>query len=133
MKNSITLLVVDDEALVRQLVEKILLKEGYVVLTAGDGAEALEMLKHEKIDIVVSDIKMPNMNGFELLQTAKKAHPSLAFVIMTGFGDTYSVKDALLLGADEYITKPFKTSDLALVVERTYWRVLSAQQTTAAK
>jgi DNA-binding NtrC family response regulator len=65
------------------------------------------------------------LNGFELLKIVKKDYPNIGMIMMTAYGDTYTVKDALLLGADEYITKPFKSHEISLVVERAYWRILS--------
>lgn len=131
MKKSISILVVDDESMMRSLLTKILSREGYNILTAEDGVQAMEMLGREKIDIVLSDIKMPRMNGFELLKHIKEEFPSTGVIIMTAFGDTYTVKDALLLGADEYIAKPFKSYEISLVVERAYWRLLSSMGQTA--
>jgi DNA-binding NtrC family response regulator len=125
MKNSITILVVDDESMMRKLLAKILSREGYNVITAESGTEALETLNKQKVHIVISDMKMPEMNGFELLRSIKKEHPDTGVIIMTNYGDTYTVKDALLLGADEYITKPFKSFEVSLIVERAYWRILS--------
>ncbi len=131
MKSSVSILVVDDEEMMRNLLERILSREGYKIKTAEDGLQALEVLKSEKIDIIISDMKMPRMNGFELLNVVKKEYPDIGVIIMTAYGDTYTVKDALLLGADEYITKPFKSYEISLVVERAYWRILSASgQTT---
>ena len=131
MKSSISILIVDDESTMRGLLEKILAREGYQMYTAGNGVEALEHLSERKFDIVISDMKMPKMGGLELLKRIKKVYPGVGVIIMTAYGDTYSVKDALLLGADEYITKPFKSYEISLVVERAYWRILSAGQTTA--
>ena len=125
MKNAITILVVDDELMMRKLLTKILSREGYNVLTAQDGAEALDIIRKETVNIVISDMKMPKMNGFELLRLVKKDYPAIGMIIMTAYGDTYTVKDALLLGADEYITKPFKSFEVSLIVERAYWRILS--------
>ncbi len=130
MKQSISILVVDDELMMRKLVEKILSRDGFQVTLASDGNEALAILAQKKVDIVISDIKMPGLNGFELLQAVKKEYPSIAVIMMTAYGDTYSVKDALLLGADEYVTKPFRSQEIALMVERTYWRILSGQKQT---
>lgn len=130
MKSSISILLVDDEQIMRDLLQKILDREGYRILTAEDGAMACEILKREPIDIVVTDMKMPRMNGFELLEIIKQKHPSVGVIIMTAYGDTYTVKDALLLGADEYITKPFKSYEISLVVERAYWRILSQTDQT---
>ncbi len=125
MKSSISILVVDDEEMMRTLLSKILQRDGYNILTAEDGAHALELLQSEKIDLVISDVKMPRMSGFDLLKHIKEEHPKIGVIIMTAYGDTYTVKDALLLGADEYITKPFKSFEISLVVERAYWRLLS--------
>jgi len=125
MKNSITILVVDDELMMRNLLEKILMRDGYNIITAENGQDALEVLQRDKIDIVISDMKMPEMNGFDLLKIIKKEYPRIGMIMMTAYGDTYTVKDALLLGADEYITKPFKSFEVSMIVERAYWRLLS--------
>ena len=126
MKSSISILIVDDEEMMRNLLDRILSREGYKIRSAEDGVAALEVLKEERVDIIISDMKMPRMNGFELLKIVKKEYPKIGVIIMTAYGDTYTVKDALLLGADEYITKPFKSYERSLVVERAYWRILSA-------
>ncbi|TET95640.1 MAG: response regulator [Candidatus Zixiibacteriota bacterium] len=126
MKSSVSILIVDDEEMMRTLLNRILSREGYKIRSAEDGVVALEVLKAEKFDIIISDMKMPRMDGFELLKIVKKEYPKIGVIIMTAYGDTYTVKDALLLGADEYITKPFKSYEISLVVERAYWRILSA-------
>jgi DNA-binding NtrC family response regulator len=126
MKSSTSILVVDDELVMRDLLVKILSREVYRIDSVEDGVAALEYLKKQSVDLVISDMKMPRMDGLELLSAIKKNHPEIGVIIMTGFGDTYTVKDALLLGADEYITKPFKSFEISLVVERAYWRMLSA-------
>jgi len=129
MKNSITILVVDDELMMRNLMEKILVRDGYNVITAENGEAAIKILKSQKVNIVISDMKMPQMNGFDLLKMVKKEYPDIGMIMMTAYGDTYTVKDALLLGADEYITKPFKSFEVSMVVERAYWRILSSTNT----
>lgn len=126
MKSSVSILIVDDEEMMRILLNRILSREGYKIRSAEDGVVALEVLKTERFDIIISDMKMPRMNGFELLKIVKNEYPKIGVIIMTAYGDTYTVKDALLLGADEYITKPFKSYEISLVVERAYWRILSA-------
>ena len=125
MKSSVSILIVDDEQMMRNLLEKILIREGYKILSAGNGVEALEILQSSRVDMVISDIKMPRMNGFDLLKVLKEEYPEIGVIMMTAYGDTYTVKDALLLGADEYITKPFKSHEISLVVERAYWRLVS--------
>ena len=133
MKSEISILIVDDESTMRNLLEKILAREGYQMYSLGDGQAALEYLNSNHVDIVISDMKMPKMDGFELLKNIKEHHPGVGVIIMTAYGDTYTVKDALLLGADEYITKPFKSYEISLVVERAYWRILSSGHQTATE
>ena len=126
MKRNITILVVDDEPMMRTLVEKILARQGFSIHTAENGQHALEILEQVNPDIVISDVKMPKLDGFGLLKAVKEKLPNVGMIMMTAYGDTYTVKDALLLGADEYVTKPFKSHEISLVVERVYWRILSA-------
>ncbi len=132
MKDKVTILVVDDEPMMRDLLAKILARDGYRVLAAEDGVAALEVLDKEEVAIVLSDLKMPRMDGFELLKRVKRNYPRVGTVMMTSYGDTYTIKDALLLGADEYVTKPFKNHEISLVVERAYWRLLSEKSETGA-
>lgn len=133
MKNEIAILIVDDEATMRNLLGKILAREGYQMHSVCDGQAALDYLNDHQVDIVVSDMKMPEMDGLELLKYIKQLHPGVGVIIMTAYGDTYTVKDALLLGADEYITKPFKSYEISLVVERAYWRILSSDRQVTAE
>ncbi len=128
MKNGISILVVDDEPMLRDLLTKILTREGFRVDAAVDGEEAVEKMNREQYKLVVSDIEMPRMNGFELLKIIKRDFPETAVIMMTAFGDSSSVKDCLVLGADEYITKPFKSFEINLVVERAYWRLMSSRR-----
>jgi DNA-binding NtrC family response regulator len=133
MKSTVAILVVDDEPMMRHLLEKILTRDGYKVFTAEDGQAALDVLATEKLSIVISDIKMPNVNGFDLLKIVKKQYPRVGVIMMTAYGDTYTVKDALLLGADEYITKPFKSFEISLIVERVYWRLTAEAREASAE
>ncbi|MCP4568330.1 MAG: response regulator [FCB group bacterium] len=125
MKGKIAILVVDDEKTLRDLLYKILTKEGYTVETAIDGQDALDKLRKKEYQLLLSDVKMPRLNGFELLKIVKQESPHLGVIMMTAFGDSFTVKDALLLGADEYITKPFKSFEINLIIERAYWRLQS--------
>ena len=133
MRDKITILVVDDEPMMRDLLAKILIRDGYRVLISEDGVAALEVIEKEDVAIVLSDLEMPRMSGFDLLKKVKNEYPQIGMVMMTSYGDTYTVKDALLLGADEYITKPFKNHEISLVVERVYWRLLSEKHETGAE
>lgn len=126
----IRVLVVDDEELVRKLMSKMLQKAGMEVLTAQSGEEALSVLEENSCNVVVSDVRMAGLSGFDLLKQVKAQHQDTAFVVMTGYADSFSIKDALLQGADEYIIKPFKNDEMTLVIERAYWRIQSYRQQT---
>jgi DNA-binding NtrC family response regulator len=128
MKENIKILVVDDETIMRNLLLKILEQEGYRTTLASSSAEALEKLETEQYELVLSDVKMPESNGFDLLKEIKARWPKTAVIMMTGYGDAYTVKEALMLGADEYITKPFKSHEISLIVERAYWRQLATNK-----
>jgi DNA-binding NtrC family response regulator len=126
----VRVLVVDDEEFMRKLMTNILHKAGMQVLTAQNGGEALKVLQEQGCDIVVSDVQMVGMSGLDLLKHVKAQYPDTAFVVMTAYADSFSIKDALLQGADEYITKPFKNHEVTLVVERAYWRIQSNRRQT---
>lgn len=131
MKKDVSILVVDDEEMLRDILARILVKEGYTIDMAEDGEDALEKLRNKRYNLLILDIKMPRMNGFELLKIARKEYPDIGVIMMTAYDDTYTVKDALLLGADEYITKPFKSFEINLIVERAYWRIISSRKDVA--
>lgn len=126
----VRVLVVDDEEFMCTLMTRILCKAGMEVLAAESGEEALRMLQENGCDVVVSDVRMGGMSGLDLLKQVKVQYPNIAFVVMTGYADSYTIKDALLQGADEYITKPFKTQEATLIVERAYWRIQSNRKQT---
>ena len=133
MKNNISILVVDDEETLRNILVKILAKEGYQVDTAENVEDALEKLRQHQYNLMISDIKMPRVNGFELLKTVKQEYPNIWVIMMTAYGDSFTIKDALLLGADEYVTKPFKSFEINLIVERAYWRLLSTRRVASTE
>lgn len=118
MKEELKVLVVDDEEMLRNLLARILEREGYSVSTASGGKQALGFLEKSDFQIMVSDVKMPEMSGFELLKEAKQKYPRLAVVMMTAFGDDGTIKEAMNLGADGYVAKPFKSHDLTSEVQR---------------
>ena len=124
MKENVKILVVDDEAVMRNLLLKILEQEGYQITLSGSYNEAIELLENRDFELVLSDVKMPGRGGFDLLKEIKNRWPNTAVIMMTAYGDAYTVKEALMLGADEYITKPFKSHEISLIVERAYWRLV---------
>jgi DNA-binding response OmpR family regulator len=128
MKSSLHILVVDSDATMRGLLEKTLVRDGYNVRTAEDGEEALTSIRQEPVDIVVADMKLPRLSGLELLRIVRREAKDIGIVLTAARGDLHAVKDALLLGADEYIVRPFKSPEVSLVVDRVYWRIISEQR-----
>jgi DNA-binding NtrC family response regulator len=116
------ILVVDDDPDIRHTIAAILKKRGLMVVVAADGPAALEYLQNHKTRLVLCDIEMPKMNGLDILEIIKARFPDLPVIIMTGYGDIYSVREALFRGADEYITKPFTAQELTTVLECLPWR-----------
>ncbi len=113
------LLVVDDEEDVRRAFMEVLEQNGsYQLFEAEDGIEAMEILGKQEVDLVISDVRMPRMDGIALLQEIKKLRPDLPVIIMTSFGGDIGVK-VLSLGADDIVTRPFKVDEFELRIERT--------------
>lgn len=107
-------LVVDDEDLVRNLVVTFLSKLGHSCLTAVDGVDALDKLKGNKIDVVITDIKMPNMDGITLTSEILTQYPDLPIMVMTAFEQEHSAGIAISAGAREFIKKPFSLDEFAI-------------------
>ena len=101
------ILVVDDEMIVRDSLRDTLFEEGFTVKAAESGARALEMLAAESFDLMLSDIKMPGMDGVELIKAAKAAHPNLCVLMMTAYATVETAVEAMKIGALDYLVKPF--------------------------
>ena len=110
------ILVVDDEQSMTQFLGIVLRKEGYQVTTVNSGREALERVKADHFDVVITDIKMPGMDGIQLLQGIKKVDATLPVVIMTAYASQQSAIDAVNLGAFQYLIKNAKNDEIKLVV-----------------
>jgi two-component system response regulator PilR (NtrC family) len=113
------LLIADDEKGYRDVLRVIFEDQGHSVQTANDGRQALAHLKKQKCDVVISDVRMPDMDGIELLRAAREFYPEIGIVIMTAFGTIDTAREAFKLGADDFITKPFNNEELKLIVGRT--------------
>ncbi len=111
-------LVVDDERNYLFVLEDLLIDEGYNVLTASSGTEALELLRNQKVDAVLSDIKMPGMNGIELLERIFANDPGLPVILMTAFAEVDQAVSAMKKGAIDHIQKPFDNDDIKRAVAR---------------
>jgi len=108
-----SVLVVDDEKYIRKILIKIARQKGFDVAEASDGLEAINILNTTHFDIVISDIKMPELNGFELIKKVKEEHQNTKVLIISGYGKEISKKEVQGCGADCYITKPFKNKEIA--------------------
>jgi CheY-like chemotaxis protein len=109
-----TILVVDDEELMRYLVVSYLSKLGHSCLTAVDGVDALDKLKKNKIDAVITDIKLPNMDGMALTSEISRQYPDLPIMVMTAFDGEYSEGEVISVGAREFLKKPFTLDEFAV-------------------
>jgi two-component system response regulator PilR (NtrC family) len=109
-------LVVDDEQSMRELLAIVLRREGYEVLLAHNGRTALELLRKGPIDLLISDIKMPDMSGVDVLRAAKQADPDVLGIMITAFASTDSAVEAMRLGACDYLSKPFDVDLLRMKV-----------------
>ncbi len=116
-------LIVDDDPLVCATFAAILKEEGYQTHCAASGAEALELLRHETFDVMLCDIFMPGQSGLELLKTVTAAYPDMPVILVTGHASIAMARDALHLGASDFITKPCTPGDLPIVVERNLTRL----------
>lgn len=113
-----TILVVDDEPNIRRVLEAVLAKDGYTVLTAENGKKGLDVLSSQSaIDVLISDLIMPDINGVELLAAAKEINPNLPVLMITAHGTIKSAVDAMKLGALDYIPKPFDLDEIKIVVK----------------
>jgi DNA-binding response OmpR family regulator len=109
-------MVVDDDSNIRELIRLILKKEGFEVLEASDGVDALAKLENNKVDLIVLDIMMPNMDGWEFCREARKFW-DLPILMLTAKGETSQKVKGFELGADDYLTKPFEPAELTARVK----------------
>jgi DNA-binding NtrC family response regulator len=114
-----TLLIADDEKGYRDVLTAIFEDQGHVVHTATNGRLALERIKEQPCDVVISDVRMPDMDGIQFLRAARECYPDIGIVLMTAFGTIDTAREAFKLGADDFITKPFNNEELKLIVART--------------
>ncbi len=113
-----TILIVEDEPKMRRLLEISLGEEGHTVYTAAEGEAGLKCLRREAIDLVVTDLKLPGMNGLEFLQEAKRLDAGLPIVVMTAYGSVETAVDAMKAGASDYVLKPFTMAEMKLVIRK---------------
>lgn len=114
------ILIVDDEENTRIGLTKLLTQEGFEVESAADGSEALDYLSQKKVNLVISDIKMPNMNGLEFLRELSRKFPSTNVIMITAYGGVESYLEAMNLGAYEYLHKPVRLDELRSVMKKIF-------------
>jgi len=118
MLNQRSILVVDDEEALRTVLSSELSSEGYLVDTASDGDEAITILQGKSFDLVLLDIKMPRVDGFEVLKFIKKTNPAMKVIMLTAFADLKNAIESKKLGAEDFISKPYDLVDLLTTIER---------------
>jgi DNA-binding NtrC family response regulator len=112
------ILIVEDEAKMRRLLELNLGEDGFTTFSAGDAESGLKLLREHAIDLVVTDLKLPGMNGLEFLQTVKRQSAAMPVVVMTAFGSVETAVEAMKAGASDYVLKPFSLTEMRMVIRK---------------
>ena len=118
MADKSRILVVDDEEALRTVLSSELVSAGYDVATASDGDEAITTVQNSKFDLVLLDIKMPKVDGFEVLKFLKKNIPAVKVIMLTGFADLKNAIESKKHGAEDFVSKPYDLVDLLTTIER---------------
>jgi two-component system, NtrC family, response regulator PilR len=121
-KREFHILVVDDDEIVREAISSLLSEEGYAVLSAKDGIDAISILRVEDMDLVITDLRMPGADGDAVLKYAVKNDPDIVVVILTAYGTLDTALNSIKDGAYDYLTKPFKIQEIILLVEKVFRR-----------
>ncbi len=112
------LLIVDDEQSYRQLLSLVFQSEGHIVQTAASGQEAIEILQKDPFQVLISDVRLPDMDGIQVLRLAREAQPDLGIVMITAFATVEIAREAFKLGADDFVQKPFDIEELKAIVRK---------------
>ena len=113
-----SILLVDDDQEFRKAMKKMFERSGYSVTLAADGQEALNILSEDTFDLIISDLRMPNLNGMQLMEELKKKGVKIPVIFITAFGEVESYMDLMNLGAFEYINKPVKGQEILNVARK---------------
>ena len=133
MSDPATLLVADDDPGLRESLERTLTREGYRVVLASDGRAALERVQAGGVDLIVTDLKMPGLNGLELLRAAKAIMPDVDVILLTAFGTVEEAVKAMKDGAYDFLTKPFRREQLIKLIDKALERRDLIEQNRALK
>ena len=118
MDQEFVVLVVEDKKAMADMLAKTLAAEGYSAVTASSAEEGLDRASRERIDLVLTDLKLPGMTGLEMLRILKEKRPFLPVIMMTAFGSIETAVEAVKAGAYDFLTKPFDTSHLLVLIEK---------------
>ena len=113
-----TVLVVDDEPSNRVTLERLLARDGFHVLHAESGREAMEQLRRHSVDVVLTDLKMPGMSGLDLLKAVRTLDPDIEVVVMTAYGTVEAAVEAMKEGAYDFVSKPLKRLELLTTLRK---------------
>jgi DNA-binding NtrC family response regulator len=113
-----TILIVEDEAKMQRLLELNLSEEGYTTRTASDAETGLNLLRQERVDVVLTDLRLPGMDGLEFLQAVKRVNAAVPVVVMTAYGTVETAVEAMKAGASDYILKPFSMEEIKLILRK---------------
>ena len=127
MARCIRILIVDDEPDVLDLLGTFLAESGLEPVTCSSAEEALQILQTHPFDLILTDVRMAEMSGFELLKIVRAQYPAMAIIIMTAYESEFPMSKALGAGADGYLSKPFSLKSLSLLFEEAYWKAISRQ------
>ena len=119
----LTVLIVDDEENARYGLMKLMAADGFQVLAAADGQEALDCLQSQAVDLIVSDINMPGMDGLTFLDILSRSHPQMKVIMITAYGGVENYLEAINLGAIEYLHKPFRLDELKAIINKIFPRL----------
>jgi DNA-binding NtrC family response regulator len=121
-RSEFRILAVDDDEIVREMLVTLLSDEGYAVVPASDGLEAIKLLRLEDFQLVLTDYRMPGADGIDVLQKALRSNPDIAVIILTAYATLDAVLKAMREGAYGYLTKPFRIQEVIIAVESAFKR-----------
>jgi DNA-binding NtrC family response regulator len=130
MDQKLNIMVVDDEAIVGKRLKPTLERDGYEVETFGDGTSALDRIGQKDFDIIVTDVRMDDVDGMQILEHVKRHSPRTKVIIITGYATVDLAREALVKGAFDFIAKPFKPADLRVIIEKAAVDLAGGQLTT---
>ena len=114
--SDLNILIVDDDNIFRENLRELLLHEGFSTTSVSSGIEAVDLISSCHFNLVITDLKMPKMNGIEVIEAIRKAHPDLPVILMTAYGGPNERREALEHNASHFITKPFEIDDMVSII-----------------